>query len=117
MEPKMNTLKLNGWSDIPESHTGIVEHHNGNKEYLSSGLRHRVDGPAIENFDGDKHWYLNGQRHRVDGPASEYCYYDDDGNHVYSDYEWYLNGVNYSQEVWFEKLSDEDKLEAIWNLR
>jgi hypothetical protein len=55
-----------------------------------------------------KVWYLNGRYHRVDGPAIEWY----DGGKA-----WYLNGVNYSQEEWFEKLIEEDKLEAIWNLK
>jgi hypothetical protein len=63
----------------------------------------------VEHPDGIKVWYLlNGRLHREDGPAIEYM----DGEK-----HWYLNGINYSQEEWFEKLSAEDKLEAIWNLR
>jgi hypothetical protein len=61
-----------------------------------------------EYHNGNKIWYLNGLYHRVDGPAIE---------HSNGDKFWYLNGVEYSQEEWFERLSEEDKLKAIWNLR
>ena len=37
--------------------------------FNADGVRHRVDGPAIERADGTKHWWLNGKRHREDGPA------------------------------------------------
>jgi uncharacterized Fe-S cluster-containing protein len=62
----------------------------------------------VEHPNGIKIWYLNGQRHRLDGPAIEY---------KNGDKYWFLNGFNYSQEEWFELLSEEDKLNAIWNLR
>jgi hypothetical protein len=132
----MNTLKkVKYWRDVPENYTGIVEYPNGSREYLSNrlfhrddgpaveqksgtkywylnGKLHRIDGPAIVYADGDKYWYLNGLRHRSDGPAIE-CHHDDGS----WDYEWWLNGINYFQEEWFERLSDEDKERAIWNLR
>jgi hypothetical protein len=84
------------------------EFSNGDKEWWVNGERHRVDGPAIELANGYKSWWLNGKRHREDGPAIEYP-------NGYK--QWYLNGVLYPQEEWFERLSEEDKLEAIWNLR
>jgi hypothetical protein len=104
----MNPLKLNRWLDIPYNYTGIVEYPNGDKWWLLNGKRHREDGPAIEYSDGTKKWFFNGQLHRVDGPAIEW----NDG-----DKEWWLNGINYFQEEWFERLSDEDKERAIWNLK
>jgi hypothetical protein len=55
-----------------------------------------------------KQWYFEGKLHRVDGPAFE---------SIYGTKAWYLNGIKYSQEEWFEMLSDEDKEKAIWNLR
>jgi hypothetical protein len=127
----MNILKINDWKNMPGKYTGIVEindgsrhwyfngrkhredgpaieYHNGDRYWYFYGLCHRVDGPAIESFDGHKHWYLNGELHRVDGPAIE---------HFNGDKSWYLNGTKYSQEEWFEQLSEEDKLKAVWNLR
>jgi hypothetical protein len=62
----------------------------------------------VEQSNGDLIWYYKGKVHREDGPAIDYP----------NGYKaWYLNGIKYSQEEWFEMLSDEDKLEAIWNLR
>jgi hypothetical protein len=63
---------------------------------------------VAEYFNGNKVWYLNGKLHREDGPAVEYI----DGSK-----SWYLMGIRHTQEEWFERLSEEDKLEAIWNLR
>lgn len=57
---------------------------------------------------GNKWWFLNGKLHRIDGPAIEY---------KNGDKLWYLNGVPYPQEEWFNLLTDEDKLNAVWNLR
>ena len=53
------------------------------KEYWFKGLRHRIDGPAIEYASGDKYWYINGELHREDGPAIE------DAN---GDKYWFING-------------------------
>jgi hypothetical protein len=127
----MNTLKINNWSNLPKNYTGIAEYHNGDKYWFLNGKKHRNDGPAIEYYDGSKAWYLNGKLHRNDGPASEIYtgdkiwYLNDkihrvDGPAVeYADGNkfWCLKGVEYSQEEWFERLSGEDKLKAIWNLR
>jgi hypothetical protein len=104
----MNTLKVNHWLDAPKNYTGIVESINGSKLWYFNGKRHREDGPAAEYSDGGKAWHLNDKLHRVDGPAIE-------GINGYK--AWYLNDINYSQEEWFERLSDEDKLKAIWNLK
>jgi hypothetical protein len=127
----MNVLKINNWSNLPKNYTGIVVYPNGDKiwyfngnihrddgpaaefckgsrSWYLNGKFHRVDGPAVEFANGDKSWYLNGKLHRIDGPAIERY----DGGKA-----WFLNGVNYSQEEWFEMLSKEDKLKAIWNLR
>lgn len=104
----MNTLKVNDWRDIQKNYTGIAEYHNGDKEFYFNGQRHREDGPAVEFFNKDRCWFLDGELHRVDGPAVEYSN---------GDKEWFLYGVEYSQEEWFEQLTDEDKLYAVWNLR
>jgi hypothetical protein len=41
-------------------------------EYRIDGVRHRLDGPAVEFADGGKEWFVNGRLHRDDGPAAEY---------------------------------------------
>ena len=61
---------------------------NSTSWYLD-GVRHRVDGPAVEYANGTKWWLQNGQRHRADGPALEYT----DGTKF-----WYLNGVEVTEE-------------------
>jgi hypothetical protein len=58
----------------------------GNKWWYQDGDLHRTDGPAIHYVNGEKHWYVKGQRHREDGPAIEY----EDGTK-----EWYLYGQEY----------------------
>jgi hypothetical protein len=83
----MNILKINNWADNPP------QNYTGVVEYSMN----------------IKEWYLNGELHRVDGPAIDY---------PLAGYQrWFLNGIEYSQEEWFEQLSEEDKLNAIWNLR
>jgi hypothetical protein len=127
----MNLIKIKLHSVIPENYSGICEYSNGDKEWYLNGQLHRDDGPAFESIYGDKWWYLNGKKHRDDGPAVElknggkYWFFNGqrhriDGpaiEHFNGDKSWFLNGFNYPQEEWFEKLSDEDKLKAIWNLR
>jgi hypothetical protein len=90
------------------NYTGVYLYSTGTKIWFLNGKVHREDGPSVEYINGSKEWYLNGQRHRIDGPAIEFA------NGYKS---WYLNGTKYSQEEWFDRLSEEDKLKAIWNLR
>ena len=54
--------------DYCNSH--VIECLDATKIYYVNGIKHRLDGPAIE-VDGYKAWYVNGQRHRLDGPAVE----------------------------------------------
>jgi hypothetical protein len=124
-------LTIKWSSEILENYTGIVEYLNGVKRWYLSGKLHRLDGPAIEYANGTKHWYQNGMLHRVDGPAIEYSNGDKhwflndkihrvDGpavEYANGTKVWYLNGIYLPQEKWFERLSEEDKLKAIWNLR
>ena len=78
----METIKVENSCQIPNGFTGIVEWHDGTKEWYVNRKLHRVDGPAWECVDGSKSWWLNGKRHRVDGPAIEYA----DGEK-----QWWLN--------------------------
>jgi len=55
----------------------------GNQFWLSNGLLHRTDGPAVVETDGYQAWYVNGRRHRTDGPAVIF----EDGTQW-----WYVNG-------------------------
>jgi hypothetical protein len=81
---------------------------NGDKEWYINGVLHRDDGPAIETAFGKiKEWYVNGLLHRVDGPAIEYS------NEIK---HWCLNGKEYSQEEWFNKLTSEQQDNYLWNL-
>lgn len=71
--------------------------------------------PEIRNrrFTGiyiDKHggeiYYRNGKYHREDGP----CYISVSGNPCFA-----LKGRLFYKEIWFSKLSEEQKMEALFN--
>jgi hypothetical protein len=66
--------------------------------YDDRDLYHRDDGPAIIYQNGYQLYYQHGKLHRLDGPAvihsDNHC-----KNYSYSArLEWYINGVNYSEE-------------------
>ena len=82
------------------------ERSDGSKEWYLSGWPHREDGPAIDHFNGGKEWFVNGERHRVDGPALIY----EDGTK-----EWWLNHKRYKKEEWFELLTEEQKVKALYS--
>jgi hypothetical protein len=46
-----------------------VDEYGTTRWFNEDGLRHRLDGPAVECANGDKFWYQNGKYHRLDGPA------------------------------------------------
>jgi hypothetical protein len=79
----------------------------GNKYWYFDEKLHREDGPAIEDIDGSKSWFLFGQFHRADGPAIEWP------NRYKA---WFLNGLQYSKEDWFSKLTSEQQYNFLWNL-
>ena len=67
------------------------------KLWFKNGKLHREDGPAMESKkNGYKGWWINDKRHRIDGPAIEY----DNGYK-----EWYLNDKRYTEEEYWNKLS------------
>jgi hypothetical protein len=102
-------IKIGGSIIFDEkNYTGILLYSSGTKLYYHKGKLHRINGPAVEYANGFKAWYFNGERHSTTCPAII---------HVNGTKEWWLEGIKYSQEEWFEKLSAEDKLEAIWYLR
>ena len=65
-----------------------VEWTNGTKWWFLNSLLHRESGPAVEWANGAKWWYKNGQLHRESGPAVEYA----DGHKT-----WWLNGREVTQ--------------------
>ena len=66
-----------------------VEWADGTNEWWLNGRRHRTDGPAVELADGSKFWYLNGELHRTNGPAVEY---------LNGTKEWWLHNQEYTEE-------------------
>ena len=52
--------------------------------------------PYLQVANGTKRWYLKGQLHRENGPAVEWV---NDNN------EWHLNGVEYTENEFNEKMS------------
>ena len=69
---------------------GTIRWHKEGTEIL-----HREDGPAVEWFDGNKLWYQNGKLHRLNGPAVECA-----GGRK----RWYIEGVEYSEEAYWDKI-------------
>ena len=83
-----------------------VIHKDGNTEWFNYGKRHRVGGPAVDQ-SSSKYWFNDGKYHRDDGPAVIYS----DGS-----IRWYLNGtLYYSKEEWFEALTEEQKVKALYS--
>ena len=89
-----------------------VEYSDGNKMWYQNGMRHRLDGPAVEYSSGNKAWYQNGKLHRLDGPAVEYS--------SGSNKMWYINGIEYNEKEFdlkkrtrelLKKASDETGIE------
>jgi hypothetical protein len=79
---------------------------SGTEEWYLNGLRHREDGPAIVWSHGSREWFLNGLRHREHGPAI----INADGRKL-----WFLSNMLYSKEEWWETISDESKIKALFN--
>jgi hypothetical protein len=79
---------------------------DGQKEWFYKGARHRLDGPAVIHSDRTEEWWVNGRLHREDGPAIIYG----DG-----DLEWYLDYNILSKEAWFEALTEEQKVKALYS--
>jgi hypothetical protein len=78
----------------------------GNQQWFKDNKLHREDGPAVI-LPSIREWWINGRRHRVDGPAV-IAY-----NNGYK--EWWLNGFQLKREKWWEMLSDEWKVKALFN--
>jgi hypothetical protein len=70
------------------------------------GRLHREDGPAFTNSSGGVIWYFKGKIHREDGPAL-----------IWSNgaKEWWLRGKKITAEQWWNRISEESKMKAIFN--
>ena len=55
----MKIVKVSHYRDIPRNFTGIIEWHDGTKEWRLNGKLHREDGPAVEYDNHVRSWYLN----------------------------------------------------------
>lgn len=78
----------------------------GTTEWRLDGVLHRISGPAIQSSDGYEEWCKYGELHREDGPALNY--FDNSKG-------WGLDGVIYSKEEWFSKLTPEQLAIALAN--
>lgn len=86
----MNTIYVKCWSEIPDNYTGIIDWYGASILHYKNGKEHREDGPAII------HHFIG-----FTGRQTCYC----------------LNGFRYSsKEYWFEHLTEEQKLRALWNI-
>ena len=84
-----------------------IEWSNGYREWRIKNALHREGGPAIEyEITGLKEWWINGKRHRVDGPAIILPNVK---------IEWWLNNKQYTREDWFEALTKEQKIKALYS--
>ena len=81
---------------------------DGTKTWYQNGMRHRLDGPAVEYSSGNKAWYQNGMLHRLDGPAVEYP----DGTKM-----WYINGKQYSEKKFKTQVNIFKGLEVLSRIR
>ena len=59
---------------------------------------HRINGPSSIFKDGNEHWYQDGKFHRLDGPAVI------GAHNNYSRNEWYIEGIEYSEDEFNEKV-------------
>ena len=73
----------------PYNFTGIVEYHEGTREWYVNGKYYRIDGPEHEGSNGLKYWYVNDKLHRLGGPAVE---------HANGAKWWYINGKLVTEE-------------------
>ena len=79
---------------------------DGSEMWYKNGLLHREEGPAVIYSDGIKEWRKEGELHREEGPAI----INWDGIK-----EYWLNGKRLSKDEWWEQLSDEQNLKALFN--
>lgn len=76
------------------------------------GELHRTDGPAVECYGGSKTqiWYFNNKIHRWRGPAVEEWIKGTKFGGILYEIQWWLWGVKYSEEKYWEKIQRMEKL-------
>jgi hypothetical protein len=79
---------------------------DGAQFWYKEGELHREDGPAVDLPEGYKEWCIEGKTHRVDGPAIM----DHDGTK-----KWFLNDKQLTKQEWWDRISDDDKIIALFN--
>lgn len=79
---------------------------NGNEFWYKDGFIHREDGPAAIYYEGTKCWHREGWLHREDGPAII---------RASGTKEWFLRHRHLTKEQWWESISDEMKIRALFN--
>jgi hypothetical protein len=76
-----------------------ITYSSGEYEWYNNGLLHRVGGPALyshvngHNYDKLEEWYHYGMLHRVNGPASINTYLRDSSRGNAITEKWYINGL------------------------
>lgn len=73
--------------------------------------QYSLNSPEYIIAGGRNNVFFKGKLHRIDGPAIEIIKDD-----KIISYKWFYHGEQYSKEQWFEKLSSEEKLIAIFEL-
>jgi hypothetical protein len=80
---------------------------NKDEEYwFEDDNLHRDDGPAVTYENGQKMWYKNGELHREDGPAII---------RANGKKEWYLYKRPLTREEWWNSITHEMKVKALFN--
>lgn len=81
-------------------------------EAINSYKQEKFSGKLIlkdRSFIYKEIYLLNGLYHRTDGAAV--MYHDDKTENIFS-----LNGRVYHKEDWFQALSEDEKIQALWNI-
>lgn len=104
MKKKKLYLILTNGVNLKELHISYEEF------YINQKLYNNYSGKIIWKDDNTTDYYLEGQSHRIDGRAIQYTAEKNDGCFA-------LRGETiYFAEEWFEKLTDEEKLQALFNI-
>ena len=78
----------------------------GSEIWYKYGKIHREGGPAVIRKDGSTEWLKEGVFHRLDGPARI---------RPFGAKEYWIEGMCYMKEDWWEIISPEMKMKAIFN--
>ena len=102
---------------------------SGTQRWYKNGLLHREDEPVLIAIDGHKAWYLEGRLYRENGPAVIYSngcqewvkdsmiHREDGPARIWpnGEKEYWVNNELCTKEKWWDRLSNEAKLKAIFN--